>query len=165
MTNIPDSGWLAVIHKVDWWVSAAIAVAAALVLALAHFDAPWFGQLPSTTAIVIGGVGILFFCLLVFRLIGLTYDAVRKRRSGRVHRGINKLSDQQREFLMRIFQRGSRNFELHSGFGSPRWFEELKNWKYIEWHSPIIWTVDTPRYYSITEDGWRQLEKAHSKSR
>lgn len=160
MINIPDSGWLAVIQKVDWRVSAAISVAAALVLALAHFDVLWFGKLPSSAAIAIGGVGILFLCVLVFRLIGLAYDAVQKIRSGRVRRGIDKLSDHQREFLMGIFMRGSRYFELPMGTGSQRWLEELRNWNYIERQPSYFFTADTPDYYLITEDGWRQLEKA-----
>ena len=108
----------------------------------------------------IGATGILFYCLLLFRGI----DLASKRRRSKVRRGINKLSDQQKEFLMQIFMRGSRDFQIPADFGSPRWLEELRNWHYIELHSTIMFTADSPDFYSITEDGWRQLEKARSES-
>lgn len=160
MTNLPDSGWLTAIHKVSWWVAAAIAVTAVVVLMLAYLGAPWFGQIPAMVAAGIGGAGILFGFLLVFQWI----DLIHKRRSTKVARPVAKLSDQQRQFLMRIYRQGKRSFELPSGFGSPRWLEELKNWRYIEWHSPFVITASTPDYYSITEDGWLQLEKFNQKS-
>ena len=91
MTSIPDSGWLTAIHKVAWWVSAAIAVAATVVLVLVHFEAPWFRHLPPTVTAGIGVGGILFYCLLVFRWI----DYVSHRRRIKVRRSIHQLSDQQ----------------------------------------------------------------------
>lgn len=162
--NIPDSGWIAVLRKAEWWVLAAVTTAAAVVLALAHFKAPWFGQLSTTAAIVTGCVGVLAFFLLVFKGIDRTLKAFRKRRIGRVRRKPSELSQRQVEFLVKIYKSGSRDFELPDGFRSPRWLEELKNWNYIKWHSPLVWTPGTPDYYSITEGGWRELEKWHGKS-
>ena len=158
MTSLPDSGWLTAIHKIAWWVAAAITVTAAIILLLVFFEAPVFSELPHKVAAGIGVVGILSFFLLLFQCI----DQATKRRRPRVSRPFDKLSDQQKQFLFHIFRQGSREFNLPAGTGSPRWLEELENWGYIEWHSPMIFTANTPDYYSITEDGWRRLEKGQS---
>lgn len=151
----PDSGWLTLLQKIDWWVSAAICTAAAIVLGLVALKAPWFGQLPGTSAAIVGVVGVLFFCLMIFQTIA----RVVENRSDKVRRPVKKLSARQREFLLRVVRTGSRDFKVYGRESSQRWLEELQNWNYIKWNSPLIYTADSPDYYSITEDGWKQLEK------
>lgn len=164
MTNFPDSGWITSIQKIEWWVSASVATAAALILSLAVCGAPWFGLLPPTIAMAIAIVGVLFSCLLMFKVIDIAFRAFKRNRESKVRRRIDQLSDYQQQFLAGVFRSGGRSFDLPPNSGSPRWIEELVSWNYIEWHAPIVITADTREYYSVTEDGWNQLEKIHGKS-
>lgn len=163
--SIPDSGWLTVLRKVEWWLLAAVSTASAVVLVLAHFKVSWFEHLPATGALVTALIGLLAFFSLLFKAINEAWKAIQRRRAGKVRRRAKRLSQQQVEFLMSKFAHGSRSFELPGSFGSPRWFEELKNWNYVKWHSPLIWTAGMSHSYSITEGGWRELEKWDRKSR
>ena len=162
--SLPDSGWFTVVRKAEWWLVAAVATTAAVVLALAHFNVSWFADLPATVAAGTAIVGVLAFFLLVFKCVDEAWIAIRNSRASRVRRRAKKLSQEQREFLMSKYSSGSRSFTLPASFGSPRWLEELQNWNYIKWHSPLMLTPDSPDYFSITEAGWRELDKWHRKS-
>ncbi|MDE0680713.1 MAG: hypothetical protein OXI11_10970 [Gammaproteobacteria bacterium] len=162
--SIPDSGWIAFARKAEWWLLAAVTTAAAVVLTLAHFNISWFGHLPEMGALAAAIVLVLGFFVLAFKALDEAWKTLRESRGSKVRRSAKRLSQQQIEFLMSIFAGGSRRFELPGSFGSPRWFEELNNWNYIKWNPPLIAVSGMSFSYSITEDGWRELEKWHRKS-
>lgn len=163
MTNIPDSGWLAIIQKIDWWIIASFAAASTVILLLAANDAPLFRQLSPAAAAIVGAVCVLFTSLLIFRLFDSACKAYRRRKESMVRKRIDRLSNVQKEQLTKVFSTGKRNFEIPAESGTPRWLEELEEWKYIEQHPIIVYTAGMPEFYSITKDGWKQLEKLHGK--
>ncbi len=87
---------------------------------------------------------------------------------GALRKPFNALTDEQRELLTGVFRTGARSFKRYER-ATPRWVEELSEWGYIEWHSPLIWNADSPDYYSLTSAGWeatrRSLRGKHKKSR
>ena len=160
MKNFPDSGWLTSMHKVEWWMSASIVGTVVLILTLSAQEVLWLGKQPPNYVLMLSAIGILFFFL---SLRDITNKVLKERRNNKVRYKFHRLADNQRQLLMQIFQTGSRHFELPSGYGSQRWIEDLQNWNYIKWHEPIIITSDSPDNYSITDDGWRQLEEFQHK--
>lgn len=155
VTNIPDSSWLLAIHKVSWWVSSAIVITCSSIIALYYFDISIFKELDPIFMATTGIVGLLFFFLLAFRII----DKIGKSFKNRVALPFRKLPVGQKEFLIQKYRTGYRDFEIEASIGTPRWIEELANWRYIEWISPMIFTADTPSYYAITEAGWNEIKK------
>lgn len=190
--SIPDGSrmvdWLTAIQKiVDWRTEAAIAITAAIVLMLAGNNVRWFKDVPSLYLVVTAVVGL--FCALHMLICLLDY--LRKRvlesRKGRVRCKFSKLSDSQKELLTRIYRNRNRKFLLETEYstsnryplGSPKqkWhtqpeiprlprlpeareFEELIQYNFIE--SGGKFTL--PGSYSVTENGWRELEKSLIKS-
>lgn len=190
--NIPDGfkmvDWLTAIQKiVDWRTEATIAITAAIVLMLAGNDVRWFKDVPSLYLVVTAVVGL--FCAL--HILVCVVDYLRKRvlesRQGQVQCKFNKLSDSQKELLTRIYRNKNRKFQLETDYitgnqyplGSlqQKWhnqpeilrlpqlpeareFEELIQYNYIE--SSGKFTL--PGSYSVTENGWREMEKNLIKS-
>ena len=151
------------LNKIKWWISAAIVTASAIILWLANRGVPLIEDLPAEVLGLIGVVGILFFCIMVFQAI----DLLIIRYNQRIRRRFNTLSEQQREFLIRIFMTGDRGFKIYEGqgTGTQRWFEELMNWNYIERDPGGIWVSGMPDYYSITENGWEHIKDRQQQSK
>ena len=141
--SLPDSGWLTGLQRVPWWVFAGIAFGMACLRILGH------------SGIWIDGPGIIAFCLLVF----LALDHWLERRKNRIRRRFKRLSEEQREFLIRHYKSGSRRIGLLEPASSARWIEELLKWNYIKWISPVILVPATYTYY-ITEQGWQEIKRS-----
>ena len=82
-----------------------------------------------------------------------------------MQRRFSRLSDRQREYLLGRFESGSRRFEIPAGSTKPRWFEELQDWKYIEWVSPVVIVRGMSDTYYITRAGWQEIQRFQEKSR
>ena len=80
--NLPDSGWFAVIRKVECWLLAAVTTVAAMTFALAHFNVSWFGRLPATGILATAIVGLMVFCILLFHAIDQAWKSFWKSRAG-----------------------------------------------------------------------------------
>ena len=74
-----------------------------------------------------------------------------------------KLSNQQKDQLIKVFNTGQRSFQLPESFGTPRWLEELESWNYITHQVSPIFVSGMPSFYSITVNGWKQVEKHQQK--
>lgn len=159
MTNIPDSRWLTVLEKTPWWIFAAIVSAATAILLLYVVGSPIFGQVPTKAAYTIGAIGILALCLLVFKQADRKYKAWSEMKARSVKQSFGHLSNHQKEFLVKVYDGGSRSFELPDGYGDPRWLEELINWNYIKLLPSFIFYDGMPTSYGITEAGWEEIEK------
>ena len=175
--------WLTAIQKiVDWRIEAAIAITAAIVLMLAGNDVRWFKDVPSLYLVVIAVVGMFSTLHVLICSVDYLWKRVRESRKGRVRRKFNKLSDSQKKLLTRIYRNRNRKFLLETEYstgnryplGSPKqkWytqseiprlpglpeareFEELIQYNYIEPGGKFT----LPGSYSVTENGWRELEK------
>ena len=146
--------WLVTIQKIDWWISAAIVAASSIMLYLVYLGVPWFKNLPPVFLGIIGSAGLLCFFLIIFRCI----DTIIKSCRYRVLRNFNKLSDQQREYLINIFHTGKRHTERLERQYIPRWLEELAEWNYLEIVLQGVGSKGQRYRITITERGWRQLE-------
>ena len=199
--SIPDSGWFAVLQKIEigWRVEASVAstvfVLTASILSLAYYDDgvllkillayPYF--LPF---VVVVSVGLIFAFLLLYRWVDCLWKRLHDIRDKRVQRKLNELSDVQRELLNEVFQKGSRKFRFQTDIRmdsreypiyehtlsqqkqpdrikvlrptqlTHRQLEELIIYHYLECDIPHI----ASDYFSITENGWRELEKHKGKS-
>ena len=163
MTGFPDSGWIASIQKIEWWVSASFAATALTILTLRKLDVLLFGQLSPTVAAIVGIAGVLSFFLFILRLVDDARKAFKRRRESRVQMKFGRLSDQQKNQLTKVFNTGERSFKMPASFGTPRWLEELESWNYITHQVSPIFVSGMPSYYSITVDGWKQIEKFQQK--
>ena len=178
--------WLTAIQKiVDWRIEAAIAITAAMVLVLAGNDVRWFKDVPSLYVVVTAVVGLFCVLHMLICLVDYLWKSVLESRKGRVRRKFSKLSDSQKELLTRIYRNRNRKFLLETedtpGNGYPlgslqqKWrdqpeiprlprlpeareFEELIQYNYIESGGKFTGV------YSVTENGWRELEKNLIKS-
>ena len=174
---------LTAIQKIDWRVEAAIATTAAFVLILAGNDALWFKDVPSLYLVITAIVFILFALHMLFCWVDYLRKRVLESRNKRIQRKFNKLSDGQKELLTRIFRNRNRKFQietknrrddsryrlgllqqkLHNQFEipriprllEPREFEELIKYNYIESDGKFMQSES----FSITENGWHELEK------
>ena len=79
----------------------------------------------------------------------------------RVRRRFSKLTPRQQEYLIARFKTGSRHFEEdYNNVAQMRWFEELKDWHYIEFVPQLISYLGDPmNHYAITKAGWSVIER------
>jgi hypothetical protein len=69
------------------------------------------------------------------------------------------LTDQQQAYLRRLFERGSRRFELPMEIRNERWFELLERYGYVvAIDVPVVRLRAVP--LEVTEAGWLELERA-----
>jgi len=158
LPEFPDSNWLIALSKVDPMVSGALTAAAGSVLLMAHYDVGPFKSLPQVFVGTIAVAGLLFGFLLIFRALTALIQHWKYGIGGGVAKKLSNLSEQQRNFLLQIYRRGSRSFEMPIDSTSQRWFEELKNWRYVESQTVLIYVSGSPFPYKISEAGWEQLE-------
>jgi hypothetical protein len=154
LADLPDSGWLSALGKVELWVCGAIALAVAILLPLWWFDVPPFNAVDRGWRAFLAVAGLVAACLFVARFVKYFIDR-RRGPSGRLKRPFEKLSEHQRKYMAGLYRRGRRDFEVRNSPG--RWFEELSIWNFIEWvHVPII-SAESPSYYNVTEAAWQRL--------
>ena len=135
--------------------------------------------------VVTAVVGLFCVLHMLICLVDYLRKSVLESRKGRVRRKFSKLSDSQKELLTRIYRNRNRKFLLETeytlGNGYPlgslqqKWrnqpeiprlprlpeareFEELIQYNYIESGGKFTGV------YSVTENGWRELEKNLIKS-
>ena len=180
--SIPDSAkiveWLTVIQKIDWRTEAAIVTTATSVLILAGYDILRFGDLPLWFLQATAIIGLFFFSHMLFRGGDYLRISFLESRKEQVRRKYNKLSDSQRELLTCIYNNRNRKFRFDTAKDKipgrpqqvsddpveiprmprllePRELEELVIYNYIQ--SDGKYRV--PEIYSVTENGWCELEK------
>lgn len=190
--SIPDGSrmvdWLTAIQKiVDWRTEAALATTAAIVLMLAGNNVRWFEDVPSLYLVVAAVVGLFCVLHMLICLVDYLRKSVLESRKGRVRCKFSKLSDSQKELLTRIYRNRNRKFLLETEYSTgnrypldplqQKWhnqpeiprlsllpeareLEELIQYNYIESGGKFA----LPRVYSVTENGWRELEKYLIKS-
>lgn len=152
------SDWLVTIQKIDWWISAAIVAASLIMLYFVYLEVPWFKNLPPVFLGIIGSAGLFCFFLIIFQRI----DTIIKSCKYRVLRNFNKLSDQQREFLINIFHSGNRHTERLERQDIPRWLEELAEWNYLEIVLQGGGSKGLHYRITITARGWKHLENINN---
>jgi hypothetical protein len=75
----------------------------------------------------------------------------------RLQRRYASLNEQQKNLLRGVYQRGSRNFDMHSI--SDRWFEELDEMGFVEFVQVPIFVSGSPLPYKVTLPAWQALER------
>lgn len=142
--SLPDSGWITGLQKLAWWVFAGVAVGMGGLRVLGY------------SGIWIEAPGLIALCLLVFRAL----DSLWESRKSRIRRSFKRLNQkQQQQFLIDRYNSGSRRFEREEPVSSTRWVEELQDWNYIEWISPVIISPWSSYTYYVTAKGWAEVEK------
>ena len=152
-----------VIHKIENWVFAGFAAPFILKLVL-----DFFGFKPTDAVSVVLenqivlGIGIFASSTLVFKVGNTKLQEWRKYRVP----PLAKLTDQQRQYLIGVFNSGSYRDKVHTNTSSQQWFRELKEQGYMEFiHSPITIVGGDPYLpYNMTSKGWKRVEQYVRKS-
>ena len=151
-----DSGWMAQIRQAPAWVLLGVAFGTGLA---------WYLDLgiPESVRPYLAVCCLLATCLFLTKAALASWTTLRRRQSAKVKRNFTALSDDQKQFLGDLFDRGSREFEVTSETASLRWFEELKAWNYVEYGSTVspirFVSFEDDHPYSVTEQGWQELER------
>ena len=152
--NFPDSGWLDKIGKAPPGVMIGIAVGTGAVWIL-DIDKPLEWLKPVFAAFCIAATVIV-----VCQGAGAVWGKFRRWRRERLGRKFEALCASQQICLREVFESGSRDFYPSNAWADQRWFEELKQWNYVE--LPLAGFVvigDRGPRHEVTEKGWRELER------
>ena len=109
-------------------------------------------------------IGIFASFALVFKVM---HDGNTKLQEWRKYRvpPFEKLTDQQRQYLIDIFNSGSYRVEVHTNTSSQQWFRELDEKGYMEFIQPLVMAMgDLYLPYNITSKGWKRVEQYVRKS-
>lgn len=165
---MPDSGWVKALKEAGLPFFGILTVAlVSLAVILRVF--PDLIQVPFPW--VSGTVEICAFLCFVVVVVQLCWLAIKAPKSAPeplasilLARRYKRLSEQQRTFLRGIYQRGRRNFEMHS-VAAGRWFEELSEAGFISYVQIPIFVIGSPIPYEIPVRAWKVLQKlSHSKA-
>lgn len=74
-----------------------------------------------------------------------------------VDRPFDRLSRQQKSFVIQRFRSGTRQFSMEHEASKMRWFEELANWRYVEAQQLLMYSGG-PWPYEVCEGAWQELE-------
>jgi hypothetical protein len=154
--ELRSGGWK--IFAVLFLVALGIVLAAKLLPATFHEPFP---GLAAGAMFVALGSGIVLVCYGVAHGVAKAVKTARERQLSPsatvLARRFSKLSAQQRELLLRIYKSGQRRFEWpHDNY---RWFEELDEFGFIEYISPIIIFAGQASTYKVTVEGWKAMEQ------
>ena len=106
-------------------------------------------------------IGISSFFILVYKSIDNCLTLVRAHIKKRVTCRIDKLTSQQRQFLLDVFRSGQRSISVGPKIFNERWFERLTESNYIEFFfSPQLKRLHPSNLtFYVTVNGWKRLEK------
>ena len=143
----PDSSWLEKLEKAPLSLLFSIAVAAGAVW--------WFLDLSKWS--LVGAVFCFFtaISLCVLRIVTRAWQRFARWRANRLMRCFDELSEEQKDYLRRVFSTGRREFRESRQTSSLRWFEELINWNYVK--RIAVSQGRHPSLFEVTEKGWREL--------
>ena len=149
-----------VIDKIKTWVFAFFAAPFILKLVLDFFGIKPMGALSVVlehqTVLVIG---IFASFALVFKV---AHDGRTRLQEWRKYRipPLEKLTDQQRQYLIGIFNSGSYSVKVHIDTSSQQWFRELDEKNYMEFIQPLMMLGGDPYLpYIMTSKGWKRVEQ------
>ena len=151
---------IGVIHKIETWVLAGLAGPFILKLVL-----DFFGIKPTDVVSVVLAnqtvlvIGIFASFALVFKVV---HDGRTKLQEWRKYRipPLEKLTDQQRQYLIGIFNSGSYSVKVHIDTSSQQWFRELEEKNYMEFIQPLMMLGGDPYLpYIMTSKGWKRVEQ------
>lgn len=158
--STPKIDWIKSITSIKLWVLFGVFLTSSCVLLLHQVEFKWFKNLTEEYALIISIICILSFCMLTCKITDKAVINLKERKRKRIRVKFKNLSNNQQEFLINQFKRGTRAFAINSGQTQNRWFEELKEWKYIKYSSRLAIVVGDPNsYYEITVRGWAKVKK------
>jgi len=166
MTDLPSSSWIEALEKIALWLLFALVAGFGTTVLLFLWDVGVLRETPGSIKSIIVIAFVIFSFLLGARLLKLFVECVKNKNAAngpKLKRAFSRLSDQQKAFLIDQHHKLSRQFEIQNA--SQRWLEELENWNFVVYRSPLIIIPGRPHSYEVTERAWLEMDKLKSKGK